>query len=125
MTAAAGPRPLWRLLFWCALAGSLVLALVPNGPEPMGFEHADKLKHAAGFAVLYVLGWAAGIGGRTLWVGLVLFGIGIEAAQGLLTETRQPSLGDVAADVVGVALGWLVVAGWQSLAWRASDERAG
>lgn len=103
----------------------MVLALIPNGPEQMSFEHADKLKHAAGFAVLYVLGWAAGLSARTLWIGLVAFGIGIEAAQGLLTDTRQPSVGDVVADVVGVVLGWLVVAGWQSLAWRAGDERAG
>jgi len=100
---------LWRGMFVAALAGVLILALVPVGNGPDWFTHADKLRHAAAFITLWAVGRRAGV--KPAWaltLGLLGFGIGIELAQAL-TPYRESSVGDVLADAVGIAAGrWLL-----------------
>ena len=50
----------WRVLFVGALVVILWLALRPNPGGPDWFDHADKLRHAAAFATLWLLGHRAG-----------------------------------------------------------------
>lgn len=95
---------IWRALFAGALIGILWLALSPDPGGLDWFDHADKLRHAAAFAVLWLLGHRAGGRGWVLAAGLLVFGALIEGLQSL-TPDRVASLGDVAADAVGVALG--------------------
>ncbi|MEK8031836.1 VanZ family protein [Ideonella sp. DXS29W] len=87
----------------------LALALMPGGQGPDWFAHADKVRHAAAFLLLWAIGKQARF--EPAWclaVALLAFGIGIECFQAL-TPTRESSWGDVLADVVGIALGHLVV----------------
>jgi VanZ family protein len=98
----------WRAVFAAAVVVSLVIALKPGTPGPDWFLHADKLRHAAGFLVLWLLGVRAGLRpAAALAVGLLAFGAAIELLQGL-TPDRQPSWGDLLADGAGVALGALL-----------------
>jgi uncharacterized protein YfiM (DUF2279 family) len=101
-------RPWWAALFVLAMVAGTVLALQPAPPEVVGFVHQDKVKHFAAFAMLYGLGRVAGMQPVRLALGLLAYGVAIEAAQGLLTESRQPSFGDVAANAAGIAAGWAV-----------------
>jgi hypothetical protein len=95
----------WRWLFAAALAGVMVLALIPGGSGPDWFENADKLRHAAAFIALWAIGRRAGL--QPAWalaLGLLAFGISIEIAQAF-TPYRESSVGDVLADVAGIAAG--------------------
>ena len=69
----------------------------------------DKLAHAAGFLAFMV--WFGGIFERRhllrVALGLVAYGVLIEALQAL-TPTRQAEFPDLAADVAGVLLGWVL-----------------
>jgi VanZ family protein len=98
----------WRLAFVSALALVLFVALRPVAPAPDWFEHADKLRHATAFVVLWELGRRSGL--KPAWAlaaGLLSFGIGIEWAQSFV-PSREASLGDVAADGAGIVSGLLV-----------------
>lgn len=101
----------WRAIFGLTLAAVLVLALKPNEPKPPHPLPIDKVEHLLAFAVLYGLGRRGRWSNGALVVGLVGVGIGIELLQGL-SPNRESSLGDVAADVVGMALGAWVARRW-------------
>ncbi|WP_349985518.1 VanZ family protein [Stenotrophomonas sp. WHRI 8082] len=105
-------KPLRHPRFWLAawLAAVLtviVVCLIP--PPPLALpQGSDKVEHflayflLAGSAVqLYrrgaVLAWAG--------IGLVLMGIGIEFAQGALTEARMADPADAVANTAGVIAG--------------------
>ncbi|WP_310734357.1 VanZ family protein [Ideonella livida] len=95
----------WRGLLVLALAGGYVFALLPPGPPgPDWFWQADKVRHAAAFVAFWWMarrcGWPAP---RVLAV-LLAYGVAIEVGQAF-TPGRDPSLGDVLADAVGLALG--------------------
>ena len=106
-TGAADPpyRPrVWRLLFVLACVCCLFFSLRPQGGAAPWFAHVDKVQHASAFAVLAYL--ALKTGWLKVWqvfVGLSLFGLGIEIAQGMTTY-RQADVLDWAADVAGVAV---------------------
>jgi VanZ family protein len=97
---------------WLA-AGTLLLALglasavLPVSSSMPSFN--DKLLHTAGFLGFMV--WFGGIFERRFlpWVALALaaYGLLIELLQGL-TATRQAEGLDLAADVAGILLGWLL-----------------
>lgn len=95
-----------RAVFGLAILVILVLALMPASTTPDVFPQADKCRHAAAFVALWWLGARSrlmGPGGLVL--ALLALGVGIEVAQSF-TPDREPSVWDVVADLVGVALGW-------------------
>lgn len=81
------------------------------------FGHVDKGLHAATFVILAV--WFAGLYRvRSYWriaVGLILFGIVIEACQRLVTY-RSAEWFDIVADLTGIVVGLLIamlgMGGW-------------
>ncbi len=101
---------LWRAVFVFTVLAIFVLALAPMPPSPKAWPYADKLQHAFAFFTLWVMGARTGWW-RTLPLAGLLLGLGasIEIAQGL-TGYREASWADFAADALGTALGWLVVA---------------
>ncbi len=104
----------------------LTLALRPLGtgvwPENW-FNGADKLLHLAFFTLLWCCGDRARLTPAwLLGLGLLLFGVGIELAQGFFTTTRDASSADVLADGAGLLLG-AVLTRWAS--WRQPQEDRG
>ncbi len=111
-------RPLLWSALWCvAVALVVVLSLIPAphlGQLPSG---ADKVEHFLAYAAL-----AAGAvqlyprWGSLLSVGvaLVAMGIGLEYAQGALTEYRMMDRADALANTLGVIAGL----GTQLTPWR-------
>lgn len=100
------PR-LWSALWCLAIAAVVVASLAPPPPMPP-VEGGDKIGHllaygvlAAGAVQLYAR-WPSLLGAG---IGLVLMGIGLEWAQGALTETRYMERADALANTLGVIAG--------------------
>ena len=98
-----------RCLLAVLLVVGLLMALRPLAPGA-GPENwhagADKLLHVSYFVLLWSLGTRARLTPAwLLGLGLLLFGVGIEAAQSAFTETRSASFDDVLADAAGLVLG--------------------
>jgi len=105
-------KPLRRPLLWgglwiAAIAGVVVLSLAPSVPMP-DVPDGDKLGHflayfaLAAAAVQLYARWPALLGAG---IGLVLLGIGLEYAQGALTQTRMQDPADALANTLGVIVG--------------------
>lgn len=98
-----------RCLLAALMAAGFLLALRPlapgAGPENW-FAGADKLFHLGFCTVLWCLAVRSRISstGR-LGLGLLLFGIAIELAQGMFSASRSASVADVLADGAGLLLG--------------------
>ena len=96
---------LWKSLFWALVLATLWLSLVPVQHIPAAFSFWDKAQHTLGFAGLACLGLMAYPAHfRTVLLGLMLFGAGIELAQ-WSTGWRQGDWQDWLADGVGLVLG--------------------
>lgn len=105
-------KPLRHPRFWlgvwlAAVLTVIVVCLIP--PPPLALpQGSDKVEH---FLAYFLLGSSAvqlfQRGRALLWiaVGLVLMGVGIEFAQGALTETRMADPADALANTVGVVVG--------------------
>lgn len=120
---ASGPRKRLRarLLISPVLLTLFVLALhaIPGGDLPtqdwMSMFHLDKWIHMGMFAALSC-SWLVTFGKMGLvrrgrvWVGLgcLLYAILLEAGQSQFFPDRYADLWDVAADLVGTAVGWTV-----------------
>ena len=109
-----------RLLLGVGVIAVVWLSLVPRGSEEREFwEHWNYLPHVLAYAALAVCG-ALGFQQRrpvlTASTGLIVLGCVLELAQ-VYVPGRSPGLGDVAANVIGIALG-LVMA-------RAGEKFAG
>lgn len=114
---------LWRVLSAVLLLFVLAAALAPSwwfdtkADALSWFAHADKWLHGVTFLALTL--WFAGLVARRAWgrmaVGLLLFGLLIEAAQ-LLVGYRMGDWIDLAADALGILLGVALAAaglgGW-------------
>lgn len=104
-------RPLLLAGGWLYAAAIVFLSLTPKPPDP-GFAYGDKLGHLAAYSLLmlwfcylyryrytrlaYAIGW-------------ILLGAALEFAQGA-TATRSFEFGDMAANSLGVLLGWGIFA---------------
>lgn len=101
-------RPLLWSGLWClAVAAVVVASLAPPPPMPP-VAGGDKLGHLAAYFVLAAgavqlhARWPSLLGAG---LGLVLMGIGLEYAQGALTELRQAERADALANTLGVIAG--------------------
>jgi len=109
---------LWRWAFGVTLVVVFGLALAPSETQPQYFEFADKLRHMAAFATLWVLGRGARFASiRYLAIGLLGYGIAIELAQGL-TPDRDPSFADVVADAMGMVVGAIALRAFTAVRGR-------
>jgi hypothetical protein len=107
---------------WIAAIVVVVVVIVAGSlsPSPLLPNHAfsDKLGHYAAYLVLALL--ASGIvGPARLWRVMLrcfLLGLGLEAAQALLTDNRLAGWGDLLANAAGILTAWLIAgsgrAGW-------------
>lgn len=105
-------KPLRHPLFWCAMwciaiAGVVVVSLMPPPPMP-DFEGSDKVSHFIAYFVLAACAvqlfrnWTGLLGAG---LGLVLMGIAIEYAQGAFTDDRMIEAADALANTLGVIAG--------------------
>ena len=99
----------FTLIFKCltiaALLTVLVMSLRPSAITG-GPANIDKVLHLVAYGVLAGLarlGWPK-LWGGTIFLGLAVFGIGIEIAQHLMPLGRTGSLADTAANLLGTAL---------------------
>jgi VanZ family protein len=111
-----------RVAFWCCVAGSYVLAVLPLKHE-VGTPY-DKLNHMLAFLTMAFLGRLGWSRTRARWiaVGLIAFGAFIEISQGTSIVHRDASWADLAADtaatLAGLILGkislWMIRRRWPS-----------
>jgi VanZ family protein len=110
VAAPGSLRRVWLIVGWSGVAGIIVLSLIPNPPELIPVEQGDKAEHLLAYGMLMF--WFAQVyvrqPGRMIAAALlVALGIALEYVQGW-TGWREFSYADMAADAVGVGLGWLL-----------------
>lgn len=99
-------RPgLWRFAGWALVVLVTYLALTPE-PPATALRFSDKLGHVAAYASL--MGWWLQIDRRPERLALlfVLMGLALEILQSL-GGYRTGDIFDMAANTLGVGLGWL------------------
>jgi VanZ family protein len=106
------------------LLAATVVCLVPGHELPASFELNDKASHIVGHGALaaYFTGLVTRRRWWTIFLGLMIFGAVIEAAQYLMHVGRDGDPRDLLANCVGVSLGLVVgflgVSRWPDLlAW--------
>lgn len=109
-------RPTVQAVLWTlGILGAVTVPAptVPTGPPEIGLDKIVHLIMFAGFGLLWMRGLAACPRSHALWVvggtGLAL-AVGSELVQHTVLATRQGSLYDGVANVLGLALGlaWAV-----------------
>lgn len=108
-----GPiRRLWLGVGAVLVAAICVLSLMPESPEQEATrpEGTDKVEHVLAYGLLMF--WFAHLepekqGRIRLAVGITGMGVALECLQGLIGH-REFSAADLAANGLGVAVGWLV-----------------
>lgn len=97
----------WRIVLVISTLAILFLATT-SSPYPIPASASDKINHILAFAYLAVvarLAWPA-LSGLWLLPALMAYGLGIEIIQAFLPH-RDFSLADLAADLIGCAIGLL------------------
>jgi VanZ family protein len=114
--------PLVHSRLWLAggllIAGGIVIGSLLPGPVVATVGIDDKFEHAGAYFALTL--WLAGmvVPRRYAWAALAAFALGaaMEAAQGLLTVTREAEGLDLVANGAGIALAlalaYLGLGGW-------------
>lgn len=125
--------PLARPGLWLAGAALLALAIAVGsllpGAAVAPVAGYDKIEHVA--AYLLLAAWLTGLVAPrhypSVALATVLFGVGLELAQGAFTATREAEWADVAANAAGTGaallVAWLGGGGWalrveRWLGWR-------
>lgn len=108
----AGALRMLRLLPFVVVAGVILFTGLKPEPVPQMFDQQDKLHHLLGFAAFAFALRMAFPSLQTGWALVLSLGLamGIELAQGL-QPYRHASAGDMAANTLGVLLGWSCWAG--------------
>lgn len=102
-----------KLVFIICFALLTYLLLMEMAPATEFSLYKDKLQHIVAFGGVTFWGLLAFQRfPKTTLFGLAVFGALMEVLQGLLTTTRQPSVYDWLADVVGILLAWGVAVMW-------------
>ena len=100
------------LIFWLLIAVVSVLMLIELKPSADGIPNIDKLEHAIVFITLTITGCLAYVQQKPrIYAGLIALGALYEVLQALFTVTRQASVYDWLADIVGIliAIGLMAV----------------
>ena len=102
-------RPLWLIVGWLLVLLVIVLSLAPV-PVDVPVEEGDKVGHVVAYAALMF--WFANLfetlnRRSMLAIGFVVLGIALEFVQGW-TDYRTFELADMAANALGVAMGWVL-----------------
>jgi VanZ family protein len=100
--------PLWLTTGWMLIVAVVYLSLAPL-PADVDVPHGDKFGHVLAYAVLMF--WFVQIYRRprlrvALAFGFVTLGVMLEVLQGM-SGYRTFDIQDVAANIAGLALGWL------------------
>ena len=114
-------RKVWLSLGWCLVLAVVYLSLTPKPPSTDMIDGGDKIGHFLAYATL--MGWWSQLDTRHghLALRFVLLGLALEIAQSL-SGYREGDVFDMAANTVGVGLGWLF--GWLRPDWlRGIDRR--
>jgi VanZ family protein len=102
-----------RLIFISCFALLTYLLLMEMAPTNDGSIYKDKIQHVIAFGGVTFWGLLAFQHfPKTTLLGLTAFGALMEVLQGILTTTRQPSVYDWLADVVGILLAWGIAMMW-------------
>ena len=98
-------RKLWLALGWGLVFAVVYLSLTPKPPAP-DITQIDKVGHLLAYAAL--MGWWGQLDPRhcRLALAFVLLGLALEIAQSF-SDYRQGDVFDMAANSLGVGLGWL------------------
>lgn len=99
---------LFKTLFWIAMIGSYIAAVVPQDMAPQLGSLSDKSTHFIAFAVLTLLlrvAYPATL--LQTFLLLLFYAIFIEFSQ-FFTPNRSAELLDVVADVIGIVIGLLL-----------------
>ena len=97
-----------RILFWVALVGSYIAAVIPQELAPHLGSLSDKSTHFIAFAVLTLLLRLAYSVTLLQTVLLLLFyAVFIEVSQSF-TPNRSAELLDIVADTIGIGIGLLL-----------------
>jgi len=98
-------RSIFIVLFWLALIGSYVFAVLPSDIAPHVPNVSDKAHHVFTFVILgLLLRLAYRINYWYALLVLVTYGVSIEISQYFL-PTRFADYNDVVADLIGAFLG--------------------
>jgi VanZ family protein len=99
------PRRVWLALGWLLVLVVVYLSLTP-APPPAVMTFGDKIGHVAAYAAL--MGWWHQIDRNAYRLALifVLMGLVLEILQSL-SGYRQGDIFDMAANTVGVGIGWV------------------
>jgi VanZ family protein len=122
-------RRLWIGSIWSLVLVIVVGSLLPDFGAA-SVAGSDKIGHIVAYLALAILGSAVVAPAMLPWVmaRAMFLGLAIEAAQGLLTDTRSADWADVLANATGILIAWLLVhrrAGWgmAAEAWFAGLRR--
>jgi VanZ family protein len=97
---------LWYAIGWMLVLAVVVLSLIPTAPD-IGTDN-DKANHFLAYGTLMF--WFGMLAPRRRiqagWaLGFVAMGVALEYVQGM-TEYRTFEVADMAADAIGVLIGW-------------------
>jgi len=97
------------LLFACCIGAITVMSMIPSTQLPNVLDFWDKAQHALAFAILTLTGSIAYPTKRTrIYLGLILFAVGIELIQKYFTTTHVGDARDLLADGLGAILGIII-----------------
>ncbi|MGI8947195.1 MAG: VanZ family protein [Ornithinimicrobium sp.] len=111
-------RSRWWVAFAVLMGLQVVALYAVQGPDVPAASQADKLVHAAMFALPAVV--AVRLARTWPWTVLVLHALLSEPLQAWLTTQRQLDPWDTVADLVGIVLGVLAAQAWRK---RAADAK--
>jgi VanZ family protein len=104
-------------IFWLLVAIVSVLMLIELKPSTSSIPYVDKFEHAIVFITLTVTGSLAYAQHKQrVYFGLIALGALYEVLQALFTVTRQASVYDWVADVVGILIAMGIMASIRLLA---------
>jgi len=120
MPAVLVRRNVWLSLGWGLLLAVVYLSLTPKPPSTDMLYFGDKIGHFLAYATL--MGWWSQIDTRhcRLALSFLIMGLALEIAQSL-SGFREGDVFDMAANSIGVGVGWLAT--WLKPDWLGWFDR--